>query len=74
MALQFVRFKHTVSGNIKILFKAPNGWKSTTGVVMSEDDWRATGWIMENKVVELKHEQARSSIPKGDRYRQRRTK
>lgn len=56
MALQFVRFKHTVSGNIKILFKAPNGWKSTTGVVMSEDDWRATGWIMENKVVELKHE------------------
>jgi len=51
MALQFVRFKHQVSGNTKVLFKDPNGWRSNTGVIMSEYDWMAIGWIMEDKAV-----------------------
>lgn len=51
--LQFVRFKHLQTGVTRIMFMHnPNGWRSHTGVVMSEEDWEAIGWVMVGKEQE----------------------
>ena len=51
--IQFVKFRHLKTGVTRVMFKHhPGGWKSTTGVVASESDWCAMGWVMEDKAAQ----------------------
>lgn len=47
--VEIYSFQALANWRYQVMFQHPDGWQSTTGVVGSESDWRAIGWVMEDK-------------------------